>query len=247
VLNPADGSVTTFATNIQNVADLVVAPNGSLSYIGDCGVMRINYSEHLARSDFNADEHSDLIWQNNATGQRAVWVMDGTTWVSERFLPTIPTEWQIASSGDFDGDRQTDLVWQNTVTGQRAIWLMHGTTWVGERFLPTIPTEWQIVGTGYFGGPHDSHVDLVWQNTANGRRAIWLMAGDRWIGERLLPTIPVPWQIAGTGDANRDGHTDLIWQNTSTGQRAIWLMDQSTWVGERFLPTIPTEWEIRNR
>jgi hypothetical protein len=28
-------------------------------------------------------------------GQRAIWLMNGTTWTGERFLPTIPTNWSI--------------------------------------------------------------------------------------------------------------------------------------------------------
>jgi hypothetical protein len=195
-----------------------------------------------AKADFNADSKPDLLWQNNSTGQRAIWLMNGTTWAGERFLPTVAVQWQIAGSGDFNSDGHTDIVWQNTATGQRAVWLMSGTTWVSERFLPTVGTDWQIAGTGHFNS--DSQVDLIWQNSVTGQRAIWLMNGTTWIGERFLPNIPVQWQIAATGDFNADQQTDIVWQNTATGQRAVWLMNGSTWVSERFLPAISTQWQI---
>ena len=196
----------------------------------------------VAKADFNANFQADVVWQNNNTGQRAVWLMNGTEWVGERFLPTMPTEWQIVTTADFNADAHTDIVWQNVSTGQRAIWLMNGTTWVGERFLPTIPTEWAIRASGDFNG--DGHPDLLWQNNNTGVRAIWLMNGTTWVAERFLPTVPTEWQIVGADEFNGDGEVDILWENTVTGARAIWLMNDTTWVGERFLPTIPTEWRI---
>ena len=68
--------------------------------------------------DFNGDGKPDILWQNTSTGERGLYLMDGTTvssWVS---LPTVPTAWQITGTGDFNGDGNTDILWQNTVTGE---------------------------------------------------------------------------------------------------------------------------------
>lgn len=193
-------------------------------------------------TDFNADWKTDLVWQNNVTGERALWLMNGTTCMAMPWLPTVGLDWQIASTADFDRNGRADLLWQNRATGQRAIWLMNGTQWIGERFLPTIPVEWEIAGTGDFSG--DGHTDIVWQNRATGQRAIWLMHESAMVGEHFLPTIMPSWEIVGTDDFNADGHIDLVWQNTDTGQRSIWFMNRLTMAGERWLPTIPTSWKI---
>jgi hypothetical protein len=199
-----------------------------------------------AKCDFNKDGNSDLIWQNNSTGQRSIWLMNGTSWDGTYvLLPTIPTEWKIAGTGDFNGDGNVDIVWQNSTTGQRSIWLMNATSWTGTYvLLPTIPTEWEIAGTGDFNG--DGKVDLVWQNNSTGQRSIWLMNGTSWDGTYvLLPTIPTEWKIAAVGDFNGDGKVDLLWQNSSTGQRSIWLMNGTSWTGTYvLLPTIPLEWKV---
>jgi hypothetical protein len=194
------------------------------------------------RGDFNRDGKPDLIWQNNSTGQRAVWVMDRANWVGERWLPTISPDWRIAATADFNYDGLSDLLWQNSVTGQITIWLMDGATQIGQWWLPTIPTQWQIAAASDFNG--DGKADIVWQNNSTGQRGFWLMDGPNWVGERWLPTVPVEWQVAAVGDFNSDGHADLVWQNNSNGQRAMWLMNRTTWVGERWLLTVPVEWQI---
>jgi YVTN family beta-propeller protein len=203
---------------------------------------RMAQSPALTRADFNQDGLSDLVWQNNSTGQRTVWFMNGTTKLGERALPAVATAWQIAGAGDFNGDGRSDLIWQNATSGQRTVWFMNGTTKVGETHLQTIPTQWQIVGTGEFNG--DGKLDIIWQNTSTGQRTIWFMNGTTKLGERYLPTVATQWQIVGTDDFNGDGQTDIVWQNSSTGQRNIWFMNGTTRMGQSFFATVPTEWKI---
>jgi fructose-specific phosphotransferase system IIC component len=95
--------------------------------------------------DFNADGQTDILWQNTATGQRALWLMNG---INSGFTPAsivdvglVPTDWVIAGTGDFNADGQTDILWQNTATGQRALWLMNG---IQNGFTPA-----SIVNLGY--------------------------------------------------------------------------------------------------
>jgi hypothetical protein len=215
---------------------------------GESGTVTLNWhapagaAADQVRADFNGDGQSDLVWQDNIGGNRAIWLMNGTSYAGERFLPSVPTQWQIAATGDFNNDGHADLLWQNSSTGQRAIWLMNRTSYMAERFLPTVPTEWQIAGAGDFN--NDRQPDIVWQNTRTGQRAIWLMSGTTFASERFLPVVGLDWQIAAVADFDGDGGADLVWENTVTGQRAIWTMTGSTWSGERFLPTISTQWQI---
>ncbi len=47
------------------------------------------------RSDFNGDGKADILWQNSSTGERVIWLMNGTTFQSQVNLPTVPTVWSI--------------------------------------------------------------------------------------------------------------------------------------------------------
>ena len=79
---------------------------------------------------------TSLLWQNNQTGERQIWSMNGTVHTGTSSLGVVSTQWNIATSADFNGDGKVDIVWQNSVTGQRAIWLMNGTTYVSSVNLP---------------------------------------------------------------------------------------------------------------
>ena len=62
--------------------------------------------------------------------------------------------------------------------------------------LPDI--NWQIRGLGDLNG--DGHADLIWQNIADGRVAVWLMNGITRISGMLLSPPQVGdtnWHIVG--------------------------------------------------
>jgi hypothetical protein len=195
-----------------------------------------------AAADFNADGDSDILWQNTATGDRLLWLMNGTSFSSGVDLGTISTQWQIAAIGDFNADGQPDILWQNTSTGERLIWLMNGTAFGSSVSLGTVATQWSIAGTGDFNG--DGQTDILWQNTTTGDRAIWLMNGTAFGSSVSLGNIPTQWSIAGAGDFTGDGQTDILWQNTSTGARTVWAMNGSVFSATVSLGTVATQWSI---
>ena len=49
------------------------------------------------KSDFNGDGKADVLWQNTS-GSRALWLMNGTTFGSSIFLPSVATSWEIVGS-----------------------------------------------------------------------------------------------------------------------------------------------------
>src|SRR5262249_9008262 len=95
-------------------------------------------------ADFNHDGSPDILWQNTVTGERVIWLMNGTTFVDSVELGTISTDWSIAGTGDFDADGSPDLLWQNTVTGEHVLWLMDGTSFTWAVSLGTTATQWSI-------------------------------------------------------------------------------------------------------
>jgi len=196
-----------------------------------------------AWEDFNGDRQPDLILQNSSTGERKVWLMNGTAPGAEVSLGTVPTAWQIAGAADFNGDGQTDILWQNTQTGERGIWLMIGTNVADWASLGTVPLEWQFAGTADFNG--DGHVDILFENTRTGERGIWLMIGTNVADWASLGTVPLEWRIAGAADFNGDGQADVLFENTRTGERGIWLMIGTNVADWASLGTVPLEWRMK--
>ena len=95
-------------------------------------------------ADFNRDDQPDLLWQNTSTGERKIWLMNGTTMSSEVSLGTVALDWQFAGTGDYNGDGKPDILWQNTTTGERGVWLMNGTAVSGYISLGIQPLNWSI-------------------------------------------------------------------------------------------------------
>src|SRR6266699_5468026 len=145
------------------------------------------------RSDFNGDGKADILWQNNSTGQRVIWLMNGTTHQSTVSLGTVPTSWSIVGSNDFNGGGKADILWQNSATGQRVIWLMNGTAHTSTVSLGTVPTSWSIAGSSDFNG--DGKADILWQNNSTGQRVIWLMNGTARTSSVSLGFVATSWSI----------------------------------------------------
>ncbi len=192
--------------------------------------------------DFNGDGQTDILWENTVSGQRYMWLMNGTSYGAGADLGILPPEWRIAGTGDFNADGQTDILWEDTVTGDRGIWLMNGWTVIGWSDLGIMPTDWHIAGTGDFN--QDGQTDILWENTVTGQRYMWVMNGTSYGAGADLGTLPPEWRIAGTGDFNGDGQTDILWEDTVTGDRGIWLMNGWTVIGWSDLGIVPTDWRI---
>jgi len=189
-----------------------------------------------------ASTASNIRWQNSFTGERQIWVMNGTVHATTVNLGTLSTQWNIVASADFNGDGKTDIVWQNSSTGPCVVWFMNGTARLSTAALPTVPRPWQIATASDFNG--DGEPDLLLQTMATGQRAIWLMNRTRFVGVVNLGTVATPWKITGSGDFNGDGKADILWQNNATGQCGIWLMNGAQRIGIASLGTIPTVWNM---
>jgi len=229
------------SVQIQNAGNYtVVVSNAAGSTTSDVGTLTVI----VGSGDFNGDGKTDVIWNNTVTGDRYIWMMNGTTFASSVYLDTVLPQWQISGAGDFNGDGKTDLLWSNTVTGDRYIWLMNGTTFSTSVFLGNTLPQWKVVGSGDFNA--DGKTDLVWTNTVTGDRYIWLMNGTTFGTSVFLGNVLPQWEISATGDFNGDGQTDLVWTNTATGDRYIWLMNGTTFVTSVYLDTVLPQWQLTN-
>jgi hypothetical protein len=143
--------------------------------------------------DFNGSGYDDLVWENTATGERAIWILNDGVHSSSISLPTASLSWHIAGVGDFLGNGQSDLVFENTATGQHTIWILKEGVFQSSITLPVVSAPWHLVGAGDFNA--DGYADLVWQNTANGERVIWLLVNGVHSSNINLPTVAIQWNI----------------------------------------------------
>jgi FG-GAP-like repeat len=136
-----------------------------------------------AAADLNGDQHPDLIWQSDTTGQATIWYLGGTagtTLLSAAWLATNNAPgWNIVGLADFNGDGHRDVVWQNAATGRATVWFLggsQGSTLLGATWLTLVDaTGWSIVGTADLN--HDAHPDLIWQNNSTRQVSVWYLGG----------------------------------------------------------------------
>ena len=201
-----------------------------------------------ATLDLNGDGSVDILWRNYASGQNAVWFMNGSIIIEIIYLNTITDVlWRIEGAGDFNGDGNIDLLWRHYGNGQNALWYMSGATIIGAKYLEAITdVNWRIEATGDFNG--DGHTDFVWRHYGSGQNALWYMSGSTHTGTVYLSTVTdVYWAIAGAGDFNGDGNTDLLWRHYVFGSNALWYMSGSTIIGSEALTLVgDLNWRIEN-
>jgi VCBS repeat protein len=174
------------------------------------------------RNDFDADNKSDLLLQNNpffGTPDVRVELLNGFT-VAASGTTTTPVGWHVVASGDFNHDNKADILLQNN-DGLPQIWLVNGTSVTSTVALTNPGPSWHVIATGDFDS--DGNADILWQND-DGRPAIWLMNGTSLASFAGFVNPGTSWHVIGAGDFNGDGHADILWQN-SDGRPAIWEMN----------------------
>lgn len=152
-------------------------------------------------TDFNADGHPDLLWQDQTSGLAQIWYMggpQGNTFLSAVNL-TLTNPWRIVGTADFNGDGHPDIMWQDPVSGSTQIWYMGGSQ--GNTFLSAVnvtqANSWHVVAMADFN--LDGHPDLVWEDPVTGASQVWLMTGSQGTTVQQVLTLsgPNPWRIAG--------------------------------------------------
>jgi hypothetical protein len=167
--------------------------------------------------DFNGDGKTDLFWRNAATGQNAIWLMDGDRIASAQFITGTNSNWQ-ADIGDFNGDGKSDFFWHNKATGQTAAWMMNEFTIQDGRFLPNVPPEWESFVAEF---NRDGKTDLFWRNTRTGDNAVWTMNGAQLGTGQFVRRQDVGWSPT-LVDVDADGRSDILWNNRD-GRNTLWF------------------------
>jgi hypothetical protein len=205
--------------------------------------------------DFNADDHPDILWHHQGTGDLYVWLMSGLVASGGTYLSPprfADTRWQIRGLADFNGDGFDDLLWHHQGTGDLYVWLMNGAAAISGSYL-TPPrftdTRWQIRGVADLN--EDGDPDILWHHQGTGDLYAWLMDGlSAATGSYLDPRrfADTRWRIRGLSDLNRDGHPDLLWHHQETGELYVWMLDGlATTAGAYLDPSrfTDTRWQIR--
>jgi hypothetical protein len=61
----------------------------------------------LATADFDGDGKTDLLWYNAASGDTAIWLMNGTALKGGGLLLRDPN-WKVVATPDLNGDGKAD-------------------------------------------------------------------------------------------------------------------------------------------
>jgi len=153
----------------------------------------------VGTGDFDGDGMEDILWRHAATGQNAIWLMNGTTVKAGSALisPVTDLNWKIAGTGDFNKDGKSDILWRNQSSGQNAIWMMNGTTVAAGTALITAVSDlnWKVADVGDYN--QDGKSDILWRHATTGQNAIWFMNGTTVLpGSAYIPSVTdLNWKI----------------------------------------------------
>ncbi len=180
----------------------------------------------------------EIIWRQTS-GAIAIWLMDGSTILSQGSPGSVSTDWTIVGVNDMDGDDKTDLVWRHT-SGAVVVWLMDGSTILSQGSPGSVSTDWTIEDVADMDG--DGKADLVWRQTS-GAVVVWLMDGATVLSQGSPGGVSTDWTIEDVADMDGDGKADLVWRQTS-GTVVVWLMDGSTILSQGSPGSVSTDWTI---
>jgi hypothetical protein len=226
-----------------------------------------------AKSDFNGDGQSDILWRGDygagGAGAYEGSVISWTNWdgadlgydsdfVYDTSTSTpIPEEWFIAGTGDMDGNGRADLVWRDA-DGSVIVWLMssNGYSYTSHWFYSGSIADWRIAGIGDLDG--DGQDDIMWQ-AEYGVSNPWegtILAWEQWDGTDMGytsdfiyntvadPAIPSAWFIVGLADLDGNGRDGLVWRDDD-GSVIYWDVDGWTYSSSWFYSGAIADWSIK--
>jgi hypothetical protein len=204
----------------------------------------------ITRGDYNGDGKNDALLLHRTTGAVVVWLLDGTTSVSDLqargdtviLNSTKARDWRLDGIGDFNGDGRDDLLWVHRYSGKAAVWLLDGTTPLADLTARgdtgildnTVGTSLRVGGIGDFD--NDGRDDILWYRPNTGAVSVWLLDGitpkatlsARGDTAVIHPNLALYYYIQGIADFDGDGRDDIVWRKKTGEVIVVWLLDGVT-------------------
>ncbi|HFD11630.1 MAG TPA: hypothetical protein ENJ32_04070 [Crenotrichaceae bacterium] len=173
----------------------------------------------IAVEHLDSDQHPDLVWWHQKSGEIAIWYMNQTAikLIHSPFQNRPVENWKPVDVTDFDNDGVADIVWWNQQLSQAEIWYIN--QWGSETtqvagISQTFQSEQlddELIATADFDD--NTTPDLVFVNKRTQRYTLWSMAQQTVIAIKPLPwTLDATTQLIATKDYNLDGTPDLLIQ-----------------------------------
>jgi len=162
----------------------------------------------VATEDVNSDGRDEWIFQNESSGQCAVWYIrpgfDSGIFQSLVTLPSPPgLDWRLKAVKDMSGDGEPEVVWRNRSTGQISIWCLSfgdDIQFQSQKVAPApASTDWDLRSVHDVDG--DCLPDFVFRNQVTGAIEAWFLSDTISSNGRLHlgGTSPL-WKIRHSGD-----------------------------------------------
>jgi FG-GAP-like repeat/RTX calcium-binding nonapeptide repeat (4 copies) len=202
----------------------------------------------------SGDMKSDVLLQNQSTGDCYVWSQDGSLQGAAGIVAgqtgfvgwTPGPDWKVAGVGDFNGDTHSDILLQNQTNGACYIWALDGTAKGAASVIATDSgfvgwtpgANWKVRDTGDYNG--DGTSDILLQNQNTGDCYLWEVKGTTLVDSGFVGWTPGPgWVAQKGGDFNDDGYSDILLQNSATGADYVWEVHGTTLVANGFAGWAP--------
>ena len=178
----------------------------------------------VAVKHLDSDQHPDLVWWHQETGDIAIWYMRNTDikFIHRPFQNRPAEDWKPIDIADFDNDGQPDIVWWNQNQSQIEFWYVN--QWGSERLtvkgvsdiLQSEQSEDRLISTADFD--NNGTPDLVFVNQRTQAYSLWSMDHQLLIAADPLPwTIDASTELIAMKDYNKDGTPDLLLQANAPG------------------------------
>ncbi len=193
-----------------------------------------------ARTDFNGDGRTDIVWRNQAQALMSYWWQNGPTRIGSGSASVVSTS-QIVGTGDFDGDGRADQLWNSSTNNHLWIYRSRGDGGFDYQFVDFYPAGWSVVGVTDLNG--DGKADIVLRNDALALLSYWRMNGPTRVASSTT-SVAAGNRVVASGDFDGDGLGDLLWSNDAG--RLLWLFRSRTDGGFDYLPVdyYPTGWSV---